>query len=221
MTACDGVGACHWQLPAVIGNNIEVATLTRRYGRLVLAVTLIVAVIDQVVKTLVLANMSPGEKVPIVGDWFRFLLTFNSGAAFSMGENATWVFTTIQLVFIVAVFTYFLPRLTTNWTAIGVALIAGGALGNVIDRLFRAPGFFIGHVVDFISVGSFAIFNIADSAITVGVVIFIIGVLLEEQGAEEEKSGKSNKKSTGKAGTETTADATGEKVEEAAEELGQ
>jgi len=157
-----------------------VATLTRRYGRLVLAITLIVAVVDQIVKTLILANMSPGEKVPIIGDWFRFLLTFNSGAAFSMGENSTWVFTTIQLVFIVAVFTYFLPRLGSRWTAVGVALIAGGALGNVIDRLFRTPGFFVGHVVDFISVGSFAIFNVADSAITVGVVVFIIGVVLEE-----------------------------------------
>ena len=90
------------------------------------------------------------------------------------------MFTTIQLVFIVAVFTYFLPRLGSRWTAVGVALIAGGALGNVIDRLFRAPGFFVGHVVDFISVGNFAIFNVADSAITVGVVVFIIGVVLEE-----------------------------------------
>ena len=166
---------------------MKVATLTRRYGRLVVTVTLIVAVVDQIVKTLVLANMSPGERVPIIGDWFRFLLTFNSGAAFSMGENATWVFTTIQLVFIVAVFTYFLPRLTNRWSAVGVALIAGGALGNVIDRLFRAPGFFVGHVVDFISVGNFAIFNIADSAITVGVVVFIIGVLREENEEKEEQ----------------------------------
>ena len=158
---------------------MKVATLTRRYGRLVVTVTLIVAVVDQIVKTLVLANMSPGERVPIIGDWFRFLLTFNSGAAFSMGENATWVFTTIQLVFIVAVFTYFLPRLTNRWSAVGVALIAGGALGNVIDRLFRAPGFFVGHVVDFISVGNFAVFNLADAAITVGVGVFVAALLFD------------------------------------------
>ena len=158
------------------------AEKTRRYGRLVTAVALIVATLDQLTKWIVLDNLAPGERVPIIGDWFRFLLTFNPGAAFSMGENSTWLFTTIQLAFIVFVFAYFVPRLESRWTAVGVALLAGGALGNVIDRLCRPPAFFVGHVVDFISVGSFAIFNLADSAITVGVVVFVIGLLVEERG---------------------------------------
>ena len=61
-----------------------------------------------------------------------------------------------------------------------MALIAGGALGNVIDRLFRSPGFFFGHVVDYISVGSFAVFNIADACITVGVAVLLAAMLLTE-----------------------------------------
>lgn len=67
------------------------------------------------------------------------------------------------------------------WTAVGLAMVAGGAAGNLIDRLFRAPSFFLGHVVDFISVGNFAVFNIADASITCGVLVFIVGVLLEER----------------------------------------
>jgi len=64
--------------------------------------------------------------------------------------------------------------------------IAGGALGNFADRIFRDPGFWFGHVVDYISVGSFAVFNIADAAITCGVVIFIGAMLLAERRAENE-----------------------------------
>ena len=62
-------------------------------------------------------------------------------------------------------------------------MIAGGALGNLVDRLVREPGFWFGHVVDFISVGNFAVFNIADASITCGVVVFIIFLLLEGRNA--------------------------------------
>ena len=115
----------------------------------------------------------------MIGDWFRFYLLFNSGAAFSMGENLTWLFTAIQLAFVLGAL-WFGPRMTSKWEALGLALIAGGALGNLIDRLFRDPGFWFGHVVDYISVGNFAVFNLADASITVGVVVFILGTLAAE-----------------------------------------
>ena len=78
------------------------------------------------------------------------------------------------------------PRIHNTGQALGLALIAGGALGNFADRIFRDPGFWFGHVVDYISVGSFAVFNIADAAITCGVVIFIGAMLLAERRAENE-----------------------------------
>ena len=83
---------------------------------------------------------------------------------------------------------FYAPRIRTLATAVSLALVAGGALGNLIDRLFRAPAFFVGHVVDFISVGSFAIFNVADSAITVGVALFVVSAFLDarRQGAATE-----------------------------------
>ncbi len=168
------------------------------------AIVLIVAAIDQVTKAIMLAWLEPGVPVPVIGDWFRFYLLFNPGAAFSMGENSTWLFTTIQLAFVVGV-AIAAPRVRDRWTAVGLALVAGGALGNLTDRLFRDPGFWFGHVVDFISVGSFAVFNIADSAITVGVVVFVIAMLADERTqAREEKAAKNEKENT--ENEEVTAD---------------
>ena len=144
------------------------------------------ALVDQAVKQIMLSILTEGEPLAVIGDWFRFTLLFNPGAAFSMGgEGSTWLFTTIQLVFGLGV-AIAAPRSTRSGQAVGLALIAGGALGNFADRIFRAPGFWFGHVVDYISVGSFAVFNIADAAITCGVVIFIIAMVLEERKAEHE-----------------------------------
>lgn len=153
---------------------------------LIAAVVIAVALVDQAVKQIMLSILTEGEPLPVIGDWFRFTLLFNPGAAFSMGgEGSTWLFTTIQLVFVLGV-AVAAPRITHSGQAVGLALIAGGALGNFADRIFRAPGFWFGHVVDYISVGSFAVFNIADAAITCGVVLFIITMVLEERKAEHE-----------------------------------
>ena len=153
---------------------------------LIAAVVIAVALVDQAVKQIMLSILTEGEPLAVIGDWFRFTLLFNPGAAFSMGgEGSTWLFTTIQLVFVLGV-AIAAPRITHSGQAVGLALIAGGALGNFADRIFRAPGFWFGHVVDYISVGSFAVFNIADAAITCGVVLFISTMLLEERKAEHE-----------------------------------
>jgi len=160
--------------------STRASTPTRRNVTFMAVIILVVAAIDQATKALMLAWLEPGVPVPVIGDWFRFFLLFNPGAAFSMGENSTWLFTTIQLVFVVGI-AIAAPRIRERGQALGLALIAGGALGNLIDRLFRDPGFWFGHVVDFISVGSFAVFNIADAAITVGVVVFVIAMFLEER----------------------------------------
>ena len=155
------------------------AQRTPRYLGLVVAVMLAIGAVDQGVKQLMLNWLEPGVPQPVIGDWFRFYLLFNSGAAFSMGENLTWVFTAIQLAFVLGAL-WFGPRMSSKWEALGVAMIAGGALGNLIDRLFRDPGFWFGHVVDYISVGNFAVFNLADVSITVGVVVFILGTIATE-----------------------------------------
>jgi len=143
-------------------------------------IILAVAAVDQVVKAIMLSSLEPGVPVPVIGDWFRFFLLFNPGAAFSMGADSTWLFTTIQLTFVVVI-AILAPKIRDRWQAVGLAMIAGGALGNLIDRLFRDPGFWFGHVVDYISVGGFAVFNIADASITCGVVVFVNAMLTEER----------------------------------------
>lgn len=156
---------------------------TRASGRwtwFIVGIMVAIAALDQVVKQLVLTFLVPGQPVSVVGDWFRLYLLFNPGAAFSMGQGSTWLFTTIQLAFVVGSLIA-APRMSSKWEAVGLALIAGGALGNLIDRLFREPGFWFGHVVDYISVGNFAVFNIADASITVGVAVFVLAVFAAER----------------------------------------
>lgn len=158
----------------------RIARPSERNVTFMAVIILAVAVLDQATKTLMLNWLEPGQPVDVIGGWFRFLLLFNPGAAFSMGENSTWLFTTIQLTFVIGI-AIAAPRIRDRGMALGLALIAGGALGNLLDRLFREPGFWFGHVVDFISVGGFAVFNLADSAITIGVVVFIFAMFADER----------------------------------------
>lgn len=155
------------------------ASTARRgsYLRLIAGIMAAVGAVDQILKQIMVTVLTPGTPVPLIGDWFRLYLLFNPGAAFSLGRNSTWLFTTIQLAFVVGALV-FGPRVRSRWEAVGVALIAGGALGNLIDRLMRDPGFWFGHVVDYISIGNFAVFNFADIAINVGVVVFVLAILI-------------------------------------------
>ena len=148
-----------------------------------LATLAVVVIIDQLSKWLAVATLPPREAVPVLGDWFRFLLVRNPGAAFSMGTDATIVLAFVQLIAVgVAVFLAFRAR--TGLSALTIGLIGGGASGNLIDRIFREPGGMHGHVVDFFSFWNFAIFNVADIAITVGVVLYLAIVFIVEPRAE-------------------------------------
>nr|WP_123930979.1 signal peptidase II [Corynebacterium choanae] len=154
---------------------------------LMLGIAIGIVLVDQCSKAAMLHLLQPGQTHPLIGDWFRLRLLFNSGAAFSIGSSMTWIFTTIQLVFVVGILGFVSRRITVTSAAVYLAMIAGGAAGNLCDRLFRAPGFFVGHVVDFISVGSFAVFNIADSFITVGVALLIIAMIRHPETFEDHK----------------------------------
>ena len=148
-----------------------------------LATLVVVVISDQLSKWLAVATLPPREAVPVLGDWFRFLLVRNPGAAFSMGTDATIVLAFVQLIAVgVAVFLAFRAR--TGLSALTIGLIGGGAAGNLIDRIFREPGGMHGHVVDFFSFWNFAIFNVADIAITVGVVLYLAIVFIVEPRAE-------------------------------------
>jgi signal peptidase II len=140
----------------------------------VAAIAITVILLDQAAKITAVDALTPGLPVPVVDGVIRFTLTRNAGAAFSMATGTTWLFTMIAVVVVVVILRT-VRRLGSWWWAAALGLLLGGAVGNLLDRLFRAPGFGRGHVVDFIQFPHFPVFNIADSSIVVSA--FLIGWL--------------------------------------------
>jgi signal peptidase II len=139
--------------------------------------------IDVAVKQWTTASIAHGDPVKVLGGLIYVIYTRNSGAAFSMLPDQTWIFPIIATGVIVWLVWMIKSTASAAW-AVALGLVLGGAVGNLGDRLFRAPGPFRGHVVDMFSFlddhgGHFPVFNIADSALTVGV---ILAVLLEFTG---------------------------------------
>ena len=152
--------------------------------------------VDQITKWAVVENLEEQRAYPVIGEFFRLYLVRNPGAAFSMGTNATIIFSIFQLVAFLACIVLAL-RTRYMAGALPIGLIGGGAAGNLVDRIFREPGGMHGHVVDFLSFGSFAIFNVADAAITVGVVCYLIYAFfiepanhVREERKEQEEAGE-------------------------------
>ncbi|MDX2377582.1 signal peptidase II [Microbacterium sp. LRZ72] len=126
--------------------------------------------IDQTSKAAALAGLSERERIPLLGDLLGLQLAFNPGAILSFGSGATWLLTllgTVATVLLLAAAT----RARTSWWAVGIGLILGGAIGNLIDRIFSPPGFARGQVTDFLAYGNLFIGNLADVALGAGVVV--------------------------------------------------
>jgi signal peptidase II len=149
--------------------------------RLALVVTLIVLA-DQWSKSWAVNALADGRTIDLV--WtLRFALGFNSGIAFSQAQDLGAVIGLIAMVAVVMLARAAI-RATTALSTYGLTLITAGALGNLSDRVFRGDAWLRGHVVDFIDFQWFPVFNIADSAITVGAGILIIGLSREYVGAK-------------------------------------
>ncbi|GGF33376.1 hypothetical protein GCM10011399_28100 [Subtercola lobariae] len=130
--------------------------------------------IDQIAKYLVVAHLPLNEFVPVLGTVLQFFYVTNSGAAFSIGSAYTWIFSVLAVAVLVFII-WFARRIRSLAWAVVFGLLLGGVLGNLTDRLFRDPGFGVGHVVDFIKIPLLpAIFNLADTAITAAMVLFLI-----------------------------------------------
>ena len=132
--------------------------------------------LDQLSKLWVVENLPIGLQRPVIPGLLSWQHIRNSGAAFSLGSDYTWVFTIVMAVVIGAIL-WNLRRVRDPLWAFALGLVLGGAAGNFIDRLFREPGFARGHVVDFISVPRFAIFNVADCGVVVGVVLILVMIM--------------------------------------------
>jgi signal peptidase II len=150
-------------------------------------VAVLVLALDVVSKVLVVASLEPGEQKRLLGGAIYLDVARNSGAAFSLGTGFTVLLSVIALV-VVGIIVRTASRMRSTGWAISLGLILGGALGNLVDRIFREPGVFRGHVVDWISLFGpnaehWPIFNLADSAIVCGAVLAgvlsLLGIALD------------------------------------------
>jgi signal peptidase II len=128
--------------------------------------------LDFFTKNWALENFSDGPQ-KIIGDFLQFTLFRNPGAAFSMATGFTIVLTTISIAVVIFIARY-ASRITSPWWAYVAGLVLGGVLGNLSDRLFREPGFLQGHVIDWIEIPHWPIFNVADSSIFIAAGIAIL-----------------------------------------------
>ena len=145
----------------------------RRLYAVLLGIAAVVLVLDQASKVWALHSLTPGAPVDLVGSFLRLNLIRNPGAAFSIGNGSTWLLTAVSLGILVWVVIGARKVGNMPW-AVALGLLLGGALGNLVDRLLRAPGPGRGHVVDFIDYFGLFIGNVADVAIVAGAGIIMV-----------------------------------------------
>ncbi|RBY95698.1 signal peptidase II [Blastococcus sp. TF02-8] len=167
------------------GASAVAAAPRRPRTRLLLALAVGILLADLVTKLVVVATIEPGEDIRTLGGALYLTHLRNTGAAFSLAEGFTILFTLIAVAVAVVIVRSARRLFSTGW-AVSLGLVLGGAVGNLIDRIFRDPGFLRGGVVDFLSVFGpdgqvWPVFNVADSAIVCG---GVLGAWLALRGVE-------------------------------------
>ena len=147
---------------------------------LTLGVAAGVVLLDQVTKIIAVARLEGEPPIQVIGEWLQLTFVRNSGAAFSLAGNYTIVISVLAIVVAVAIVRT-ARTLTNVWWAVVLGGILGGALGNLIDRIFREPAPFRGHVVDFLELPNWPVFNVADMALVGSA---ILAVILSVKGVE-------------------------------------
>ncbi len=165
--------------------------------RLLLLLAAGVFLLDLITKLVVVATIEPGEDIRVLGGALYLTHLRNTGAAFSFAEGFTVVFSLVAAAVVVVIVRTARRLFSTGW-AVTLGLVLGGAVGNLIDRIFRDPGFLRGGVVDFLSVFGpdgdvWPVFNVADSAIVcggvLGAVLALRGIDFDGTRADSEPAG--------------------------------
>jgi len=146
---------------------------------------------DTLTKRLVVARLDPESPVRLLGGVLTLRLIRNPGAAFSLGESFTFVFAVLSVAVLAFVVFRLAPALGHAGWAVALGLLCAGVSGNLTDRLFRAPGFLRGHVVDFLQLPRWPIFNVADMCITSAAVLIMLLSVVSNVGVNGERYQKS------------------------------
>ncbi len=138
-------------------------------------IALFVIIVDQMTKHFVAAHFYVGESIPVISDFFHWTYILNSGAAFGIFEGRRWLFIIIAAVVISVMLLFYRDiRAGDKTLQLGAALFAGGAIGNLIDRMV------IGLVIDFFDFRIWPVFNVADIAICIGIGLIIWSIIKTE-----------------------------------------
>lgn len=148
---------------------------------LMATMALVLLGLDQFTKHLAVTHLVVGRPVPVVGELVSWSLHHNPGAAFSMGVQFTVALSFLSLSVLAGLIFVVAPRVRDWLLAVATSWLMAGVAGNLTDRLLRQPGPFRGHVVDFIAVRGFAIFNFADMCITGAAILFVIWSIRSEK----------------------------------------
>ncbi len=175
------------------------------------AVAVVVIVVDQITKQWALAALADGRHTALLGRALGLVLVRNPGAAFSFATGQTWIFALIAFLVVIIIIRVSRNLVSRSW-AVALGLVLGGAVGNLIDRLLREPGFLRGHVIDFIDYGGYFVGNVADIAI----VLAAAGIIILSLGGWEIDGTRAGSRSTpepkGADGSQTPARAAGAAV---------
>jgi signal peptidase II len=134
--------------------------------RTLLSVAWLIWILDLTTKAWAVSELAHREPVKILGSFFQLTFVRNSGAAFSFAPEATLLLSLFAIVVALGVI-YFAPKITSKGWSVVLGLVLGGVLGNLTDRIFREPSLLRGHVIDWMQLPHWPVFNIADSAIVV------------------------------------------------------
>ena len=177
--------------------------LVQKYWQIIVIAAVIV-VLDQWTKGLVRANIPlSGRWLPESLEWLdpyaRIVHWSNTGAAFGIFKEGSMIFTVLAFI-VIGLILYYYPQVEkADWSLrLAMSMQLGGAIGNLIDRLT------IGHVTDFISVGTFPVFNVADASISVGAAVLLFGVWMMERA--EKKNKESTEENTNTSINEVTSE---------------
>lgn len=142
------------------------------------------ATLDVITKIMAVTWLDPADPVRLLGGLLRLQLVRNPGAAFSLGENFTPVFAVLSAAVLVGIVVFGVKRIGHPAWAVAFGLVSAGVAGNLIDRLFRAPGVLHGHVVDFLQLPYWPIFNVADMCITAAAILIIVLSVIKNIGLD-------------------------------------
>lgn len=145
----------------------------QKYWRFLYTCAWIVFLSDLATKAWAVSTLSQREPVKVIGSFLQLTFVRNPGAAFSFATGATLFFSLFALA-VILIINYVAPRIVHRGWALVLGLLLGGVLGNLSDRIFRSPGFLRGHVIDWIALPHWPIFNVADSAIVAAAGISVI-----------------------------------------------